>query len=449
MEIIKQLTEVNFRFEAFQVRGMTSPSIVGNVEAMVIAVYLFVCPPFGPHRARTYYSTAWQSSWTISAELLEFAPCISLCPAVRLTSFVGWPLRLLCELRLVPWFPSLTSVSLWVGSCWKDSPANLLRTRPPPSRLEGSGGNTNTSQKRFRYSFSGSPFFCLTSKRSEILGGLMMLAMNCSSNSWENSWNELIAPFGIPVNHRKAVPVKVAYNNLHLTASEPPEISIWAWKALRCVFGSSTPENGGILGITMFGIIGSSMMAWLKGGGSALFLLPAWSPNSCIGRSRIVLLISSFALCNSSFAPRAYSINLLDASTSSLILCCSSWDSAWRRSCSTWNSWARLLDSSFSCCRVCIASTICCKVRVSPFSDIGVCLVLMTRVLVLFYRNIWVVGTVLMGPTVDAKCSRLLEVGRITNELFLVSLLVLGRPTRWDLLGLPSGTRSANWMRRW
>ena len=139
MENIKQLTEVNFRFEAFQVRGMISLSMVGRVEAVVIAVYLFVCPPFGPHRARTYYLTAWQLSRSISVELLESAPCISLRFATHSTSFVGWPLRLLCELRLVSWLPSLTSVSLWVGSRWKDSPANLLRTRPPPYRPKGSG----------------------------------------------------------------------------------------------------------------------------------------------------------------------------------------------------------------------------------------------------------------------------------------------------------------------
>jgi len=172
----------------------------------------------------------------------------------------------------------------------------------------------------------------------------------------------------------------MACNILHLTTFEPPEISIWAWKTFRCVFGTSTPKNGGILDITMFSGIGSSMMPWLKVRGSALLLLPAWSSDS-YPVPKSVLLRSSFALCNSLFALRASFISRLDASASSLNLCCSNkdyarrcscsaLDSMRRRSCSTWNSWTRLLDSLFSRCRVCIALTEEVFVSSSLFLDI-------------------------------------------------------------------------------
>lgn len=105
------------------------------------------------------------------------------------------------------------------------------------------------SQNRLRKCFKVSSGRCFMSNMSTICNCLGRLTANRSRKNWEKTLNDVIDELESLLNHFKAVPARVSTNILHRIASFPPEISIYARKALRWASGSFSPVNGGTFGM--------------------------------------------------------------------------------------------------------------------------------------------------------------------------------------------------------
>lgn len=92
-------------------------------------------------------------------------------------------------------------------------------------------------------------------------GGLTLLAENYSLKILENSWKDVMYPYGTLLNHWRIVLVNVPMNILHRTTSDPPEIIIWALNAFRWLSGFSTPEKGVIFTVMKWVGIDSSIIS--------------------------------------------------------------------------------------------------------------------------------------------------------------------------------------------
>lgn len=107
--------------------------------------------------------------------------------------------------------------------------------------------------------------------------------------------------------------MSVPTNILQRITLDPPEMIIWARKALRCPLGSSAPEKGVILEVIKWGGMGFSMMACEKCLGLSHAEISEERARTSLRTCLCTVLhSSSFVIHISSFIQTASSITFLD-----------------------------------------------------------------------------------------------------------------------------------------
>ena len=171
-----------------------------GLEVLAYEGHFFSLLLYVPHKVRTFCLRVWRLySWLPLIGLPGGAPCTSLRRSYAFFRRIASSVAMCTEAR------SRTSVidaALFLSSESLNGFARNPFTKASITISScGFWMHIDISQKRLRYSLSGLPSLCLTSKRSTIRGGFTTLVANCSPNSWKNSWNEWMVPPGRTLNH--------------------------------------------------------------------------------------------------------------------------------------------------------------------------------------------------------------------------------------------------------